>query len=243
MILSTSCSNDSNTIEETVASVPLKDGNSTSEVSTSNSRNPYENVGLLYDQLSKNYYEENNLPRTINDIVQRVEMVVHNNRAFNELKGNYYQPITSERVQYIAEHQDIYLKEVINNSSLSNNGKRSLNQFVGSLRPFYELGNDFVGFYNYIEKYENIIINSAVLNANDKRIILVTTAIAKHTNYNITSPEADHSNHMFMKEPEKNKDRDWGVLVGNIIATTEGSDESIAKSISLSLAVGATINN
>lgn len=243
MILFASCSNDLNTVEQILPNTNLGDGSSSSEMSTSKSTNPYETVGVLYGELSKKYYETENFPNTISDIVKRVEVVLHDNTVFNDLKSNYYQPITTQRVQYLTQHRGVFLTEVIDNSSLSNNGKISLIKFVESLKTFYEMGSDCVDFHNSIEKYENIILNSTALNSNDKRIILVTTAIAKHTNYEIKSPEVDHSKHRFINEPEKNKDRDWGVLVGNIMATTEGTDESIAKAISLSLAVNATINN
>lgn len=243
MILTTSCSNDLNTVEETAVNTNFKEDNSSSELLTSNSNNPYEKVGLLYRQLSENYYEEENLPSDINDIVKRVEMIVHNYSGFNDLKGNYYQPVTSESVHYIVKNQDILLTENIGNSSLSINGKRSLSTFVVSLAAFIDNGNNCDALFQYIEKYENNILKNSALNANDKKIILVSTAIAKHSNYKLkSSHEANYSN-LFAKEPKKNTDPDWDVLVGNIFATTEGTDESIAKALSLSLAVNATINN
>lgn len=243
LILSASCSNDLDIAEETSASTNFKEDNNRSDILSSNSTNPYEIVGQIYEQLATSYYEENNLPHQITDIVKRVEMLVHSNSAFNDLKRNNYQPVTSERVAYIAQHQDVFLTEVLGKSSLSINGKRSLNAFVESLAPFIDSGNDFEALHHYIEEYENSILNNSRLNANDKRIILVGTAIAKHSNYKINSSNVQHSNQMFMKEPKKNTDPDWGVLVGNFKATTEGTDESIAKAISLSLAVNATIND
>lgn len=224
----TSCTDDSNTQQEvdtnTIANRAIN------ELSPLNSDNPYDAVGQLHDTLFETYYASENLPSDINGIINRVETIANSNSAFTALKDTNYQPVSQLRVQYLLEHQSTCVDDVISNSSMSVAAKLSLTDFINSLVAFFptEFNGDILS--DFVIKYETAVLANPAFTTNDKRIMLITTSIARHSAY------------MARKKPKKNTDPDWTVLVVNIIAASDGAENGMAKSVTEGLVGGIASN-
>ncbi|MEO5777359.1 MAG: hypothetical protein ABIQ27_10655 [Flavobacterium sp.] len=224
----TSCNDDLNTHQEvntnTIASRAIN------EVFPLNNDNPYDNVGQLHDDLFETYYASGNLPSDIYGIINRVESIANSNNTFISMKGANYQTVAPQRVQYILEHKNTCIADIISNSSMTTAAKVSLADFVNSLIQYFptEFSGDVLS--DFVVKYENTIIASPLFTTNDKRIMLITTSVARHSTY------------MARKKPKKNTDPDWIIFVGNIIAATEGAEDGYAKAVTLALATGIAQN-
>lgn len=224
----TSCTDDSNTQHEVDTNTIAHRG--INELSPLNSDNPYDAVGQLHDTLFETYYASGNLPSDISGIINRVESVANSNSTFISLKETNYQAGSLQRVQYIAEHPTTCVADIISSSSMTASAKLSLKDFINSFIVFFptELNGDILS--DFVLKYEDTVLTNTAFTTNDKRIILITTSIARHSAY------------MARKKPKKNTDPDWLILVGNIIAATEGAEDGSAKALTMSLVTGIVQN-
>lgn len=224
----TSCTDESNTQQEVDTNAIAN--RAINEILPLNNDNPYDAVGQLHDELFETYYASGNLPSEINGIISRVESVANSNSTFTAMKDTNYQIVAQQRVQYILEHKNTCVADVISNSSMTVAAKLSLTDFINSFVVLFptEFNGDVLS--DFVIKYENAVLVNPALTTNDKRIMLTTTSIARHSAY------------MARKKPKKNTDPDWLVLVGNIIAATEGAEEGSAKAVSMSLATGIAQN-
>jgi hypothetical protein len=224
----TSCTDDANTHQE--VSTNAIANRAINELLPLNNYNPYDVVGQLHDELFETYYASGNLPSDITGIINRVESVANSNSTFTALKDVNYQPVSQQRVQYLLEHKNTSVADVISNSSMTAVAKLSLTDFINSLIVLFptEFNGDVLS--DFVIKYENAIIANPAFTTNDKRIMLITTSIARHSTY------------MARKKPKKNTDPDWIIFVGNVIAATEGSEEGSAKAVTMALVTGIAQN-
>ena len=195
-----------------------------------NSDNPYDKVGLFHNELFETYYEGINLPNNIVDMVRRVDSIARSSALFISLADYAYQLLSASRVAYIVQHKRTCVAQVITNSSLSADAEVNLAGFINMLVTHFDTGCSGELLYDYVAKYEDIIINNPNYTSKDKKIILITTSVARHSSYRAR------------KRPKNNFDPDWIVLVGNVIAATEGVEESDAKAATMALATGVAQN-
>lgn len=195
-----------------------------------NANNPYETIGQLHDELFTTYYEAEVLPTSIEEICSSVESIANANTTFNNLKEPNYQPLVPAKVEYSVQHQSTCITDIIASSSLSTGAKTNLAVFCKAFVILFDTENNAEILYGYVANYESTIVDNPSFTANDKRILLTTTSVARHSAY------------LAKKKPKKNTDPDWTILVGNIMAATEGAEENCAKAITLALATGIASN-
>ena len=196
-----------------------------------NEVNPYDEAGLLYNELFDTYYTNGNLGGTVSQIATQVQTIADANTSFNLIKGSPYHNVSSTRVQYLLEHPTTCVNDVITASSMSTAGKSSLTSFVNSFIAFLSTENDCDVIYQKLVAYENEVLHSLALTNTDKRIILTTTSVTRHLSYRNN------------KKPKKNTDPDWTVLIGNIIASTEGAEYGSAEAATMALVTGIAQND
>ncbi len=195
-----------------------------------NDANPYDEVGWLYIELFDTYYTNGNLGGTVSQIVTKVQTIADANANFAAIKGSRYQNVSSTNVLYLLEHPTTCVNDVISASSMSTNGKSSLAGFVNFFIGFLGKESDCDVIYQKVVNYENEVLLNTALTQTDKRIIFTTTSVARHSAYRMT------------KKPKKNTDPDWTVLIGNIIASTEGSGYGSGEAATMALVTGIAQN-
>ena len=191
-----------------------------------NIENPYDEAGWVHNELFESYYASGNKPTTIVGIVENVEALADANPNFRAIKTTTYHPVSVARIQYILDHKNTCVTDVVSNSSLTAVAKSSLTAFINSLMVTFQTESNCDALYNYVATYEKSIVNNPAFTLRDKQIILTTTSVARHTVY------------LARKKPKKNTDPDWTVLIGHVVAAADGAENGMAESITMGLATG-----
>jgi hypothetical protein len=195
-----------------------------------NSDNPYDAAGRLYTELFDAYYVSDTLPTTIPDIAARVELLGSANTEFSGLKTTDYHAVSPDRIQYILAHPNTIVQEIITGSAMTTDAKSSLSIFSSALSLLYEKEQSDEVLYNFVADYEAAVLTDSQFTETDKRVILITTSIARYSSCKI------------LKRPKKNTDPNWVLTTSNIIAGTEGADYGMAEAITKALATGIAAN-
>ena len=227
MTFFTSCTTDSDTAQQDAITTVT---NRTVNLLPGNNTNPYDEAGWLHNELFESYYASGNLPTSISGIANRVEAIADANAGFSAIKTSTYHVVSTERVQYILDHKNTCINDVISASSLTAKAKLSLGTFINSLVVVFDTETNCDVLYKFVADYESGIINDSLLTARDKQIMLITTSIARHSAY------------LAKKKPKKNTDPDWTVLVGNVVAATDGAEYGMAESVTEALVAGIAQN-
>lgn len=195
-----------------------------------NAANPYDAAGWIHNALFESYYENASNAKTVSAIISRVEALANTNANFISIKTPSYHPVSVERVQYLLDHPKTCLSDIISNSTLSAEAQLSLTTFINSLITTFDSESNCDELYQFVSEYEKGILNTTLLTARDKQIILITTSIARHSTY------------LAKKKPKKNTDPDWTILVGHVIAAADGAEYGSAESVTMGLVTGIAQN-
>lgn len=195
-----------------------------------NSNNPYDDAGWLHSELLQIYHLQGNNGGTITQILDDITLIAYANSTFNSIKGSSYAGVSSSSIQYILNHQSTCVSDIISTSSMSNSAKLSLTTFITSFDLYFNAGYEGDDLYQKVVDYETTVFQNSGFTANDKRIILTTTSITRHSSY------------MARKKPKKNTDPDWTILIGNIVAAVDGAEDSTANAVVAALVAGIAQN-
>ncbi len=196
-----------------------------------NKANPYDAAGQIHHELLTAYYNIESLPLTLTGIITTTQTIANETSSFvNLTKGVPYVFNYSDRVAYIVSQPTGILDEIINGSLEGNEARINLKSFITSLLSQCEQEDDFGVLYNYIVSYEDSVLRNGSLSLKDKQTILITSSIARHSVY------------ARKKKPKKNTDPDWPLLIGNIVATIDGADDSMADAVMKGLITGIVEN-
>ncbi|KGO93692.1 hypothetical protein [Flavobacterium subsaxonicum] len=196
-----------------------------------NSANAFDDTGQLYYQISEAYFDAPHGSYTTSQIVTDVESIANANIDFLDLKPTNYAAITVTGVDAIADN-NLTLTSAINNSGMSQPAKNSLLAFINGVMDLNDQEEEFDDIYQYTIIYETAVIANASFNTTDKQTILTTTSLVRYAFYFASTHK---------KKPPR--DRDWEIGVGNIVGAIKGAEESTAKAVTLSAAVGIRHNN
>ncbi|MBA4135341.1 MAG: hypothetical protein C0525_11505 [Flavobacterium sp.] len=223
----TSCSIDSNTSKQDATTSMA---NRTVNLLPGNIDNPYDEAGWLHNEIFESYYAGGNLANSVLGIANRVEAIAAANTGFNVIKTSTYHPVSPERIEYLLEHKNTCLAEVISASSMTAKAKTSLSNFIISLIAVFDRETNCDVLYKFVADYEKVVLSDSSFTTNDKRIMLITTSIARHSAY------------LAKKRPKKNTDPDWTILVVNIAAAADGAEYGIAECVTEGLVGGIASN-
>ncbi|RKS03087.1 hypothetical protein [Flavobacterium sp. 102] len=196
-----------------------------------NAANPYDDAGQIHHELLLTYYYADFQPLTFNGIVTTTTTIANSNASFNALtKDTPYVLTAEDRVLYILTHVDSCMTDIIDASLDTPSAKVSLADFTDSFFFLYQYEEDYSVIYDFVAAYESDVLKDTLWTEKDKRVILTTTSIARHTAY------------AKKKKPKKNKDPEWQYLVGNIAAAIDGADEGVEEAVMRGLITGIVEN-
>lgn len=196
-----------------------------------NKANPYDTAGQIHHELLTAYYSSDSLPLTLTGIITTTETIANETFSFITLNEGFpYAFKYSDRVAYIVSQPAGFQDEIINGSLDADEARANLKSFITSLLAQCEQEDDFRILYNYIVSYEDSVLHNGSLSLKDKQTILITSSIARHSVY------------ARKKKPKKNTDPDWPLLIGNIVATIDGADDSMADAVMKGLITGIVEN-
>ncbi|TBX66119.1 hypothetical protein EZL74_11055 [Flavobacterium silvisoli] len=196
-----------------------------------NKNNPFDRVGKIHNEILFSYYYNDNYPSTIPEIITTVTNIANMTQSFRVLiKEIPYNFCSTERVVYIASRLESCQNEIIDASLESIEAKESLDNFISSFLFLCNSQEDYSSIHDYVVSYENEVLENAKYSEKEKKVLLITTSIARYSAY------------AKKKKPKKNKDPEWALMVGNILASVDGADESEEEAIMRAVVTGIVEN-
>lgn len=211
----TSCVEDENSVQNINSAFSNKIGGS---ILPAYSDNHYDTAGLIYDELFDEFYNGSARSTDIQSVISDVEAIADTNTLLASIEEGH-QSLSADRILYLASRSNDDIASLIGTSTLSANAKASFSNFLVSISNLFDIEDDATTIYNAIIKYEDTIINNALLTTNDQRVILTTTSIMRYSSYRAK------------KKPKKNTDPYIDIWVTHVFGSIEGAEENLEKSI------------
>lgn len=183
----------------------------------SNVDNGYDYVGKFHAEVLQDYLINYDTEITLSGIISDVDAVAINNTDYLNIAAPYNY-LSFNHVKWVLDNMQ-YPENIIDAAALSVNGKNMVEDFVDKLDDFETM--DYTDVYAEIIGYEAMVQASGSLNIQDKKIILIVTAIARY------SINADY--------PKK---RSWGSTKSGIIAAlgAVGPADAVTLSVAVNMA-------
>jgi hypothetical protein len=159
----------------------------------------------VHNEIFYSYYDSSSLPTGLTAIRDRVNMVANANSGFIECKGSLYHGVQLSKVQSILNNPGNCINDVLSGTGMSILGRVSLSTFTTGILSLTAKTEEYKEIYDSICNYEAAVLTDPLLTARGKRVILITTSIARHSIY------------CAKKKPKKNTDPDWTIEFGHTI--------------------------
>lgn len=194
-----------------------------------NPENAFDAVGRLHNAITDAWLTGENLPLSLEAILSDVEELATREGEFLQLAGEDYIPPPAALLQDIIDGQELAVEQTIANAGMSEQASESLTGFIGHIMELDEAGSQYDSIYRYVVEYERHVIGQD-FSSLDKKTILLTASIARHASY------------LAKTRKRKPRDRDWDLVIANIVAATEGARQGTARAIIMAATVGIFSN-
>lgn len=184
----------------------------------SNSANPYDYLGRVRNTLLDSVLVTYPSSASLEELVSRVNGLANGFQEFNALKTSAYQNLTVSGLSYYLQYSGS-VQGLAQELPLTG----SKDGFVSFSQGLLSRSDDsFEDNLSWITAYEAAVMSSDYTEA-EKKILLITTAIERYAVYARKKP----------------KDKDWDLLIGNIMATSQGAALDPATAVLYSVAFEA----
>jgi hypothetical protein len=224
-VLSVSCANEEDYINENPISRSENKllSKKTVQANPENAANPYDMAGRIHNEILHAYLSCTISDSTINAVSTKIDSISYLNTDLQNLASPAAPDF--QKIQQIVSSPQLQLEQILAGSPMSAVAKNSLSQFMSSV-PAWQ-GYAYGDVHSQIIAFEAGVINNAQFTAEEKRIILTTSSIARHSLY---------------FESER-KDKDWETSVGNRVGAVQGALSNSATAVASSLLAGILSRN
>ena len=195
-----------------------------------NSDNPFDNAGLLHNELVERYYSGKNLPSDLDSIALRVKIIADSIPELVAMQSSSASNFNISIVEYMLAYPTSCASTIISAATISTEGKLSLSGFIDSMMLLPKKEDDYSSFYAFVCAYENDVYLDNQLTTEDRRIIQITTSIVRHSVYRKK------------KKPKKNTDLDWTIWIANSVGAIHGGGTGIHDAV-LTAAISGIAQN
>lgn len=195
-----------------------------------NSSNPYDTIGQAYYSLYDAYYSSKHHPSTVQAVVDTLTIMAAHDSVFGTLAPVSFQFTAVSEVGAVLACNSTCQGSLLT-SYFSTASTRS--DFVAFLDDYVFLcegTSDYGAVHDFIVAYENVLLADTFISMTEKRLLLLTTSIARHTAY------------AKKKKPKKNTDPEWALLVTNLYGALDGGLRSDGDAVVEALVVGIMSN-
>lgn len=220
-----SCTNE-NMDETEILTTNPNDGQTTKvsqNLSPENPANPYDIAGKIHNDILDVYLSDNYSGSTTAEIVQKVDSIAALNTDFLNLGTNL--PINFTAIQAIIDAPQTQLQQEITTAPMTDSAKVCLMNFMDFLVLWEP--DDYTVIHQSIISWESTVINNVQFTTEEKRIILTSSSIARHSLY----------------YERKRKDKDWETSVGNRAGAVQGAVDNCCTAINRSVVAGLLTYN
>lgn len=151
--------------------------------SQSNSKNEFDYVGRLHNELVDTYLKNNYSYKTNDELCKQINDIASKNKNFISMVGsNNYQFDAKIIDNGIIDFKN-YFKNTINSQPLSEIGKQNSQKLVNYLfeKSFSKNNVTYKELFDYIVNYEDDILKNTNLSKLDKQILLSSSSVARYS--------------------------------------------------------------
>ena len=195
-----------------------------------NSTNPFDYSGQLFSEILEIYYANHTDMVDSGVLVLEVEKITQSIPAFESIRPTFYQMASAEQVDYFVSQKNTCMTSVLHRSGMTALAKTSLLGFITQYVRLCTQEEQYSTLYNFIVNYETSVINHSDFTETDRKVLLVTTSIAR---YSAAVPK---------KKPKKNTDPAWEFLICTLYGSIDGANRSPAEAITLAVSSGIAEN-
>ncbi|SHM51665.1 hypothetical protein [Flavobacterium saccharophilum] len=188
-----------------------------------NPANVYDIAGKIHNDILDVYLSGNYSYNTIAQISQKVDSIAALNSDLLNMGTSL--PCNFQEIQETVNDPQIKLEQAIANSLMTNAAKISLSNFMDSILLLET--NEYAVIHQSIISFEASVISNTQFSNEDKRIILTTSSIVRHSTY-------------YAKE---RKDKDWETSVGNRVGAVQGALENSSTAVNKSVVTGIIVQS
>lgn len=183
-----------------------------------NGVNVYDTIGSLRNTLLDSLLTTYPSSASLAELVTRLNSLAGSFPGFNALKTSHYQELTVSGLSYYLQYSG-NVQSFAEELSLTESKEGFVVFGQGLLN---RNADSFEDNFNWITAYEAAVVFSDYPDS-EKELLLITTAIERYAVY-------------YRKKP---KDKDWDLLIGNIVATSQSASEDPATAVLYSVAFEA----
>lgn len=194
-----------------------------SGIEPGNIDNPYDSAGIIHNEILEILDDTDFNSMSVEDITILIDSVSAAHPEMISLTDDAALSSRVTQITAILNHSNP-LNSVLAESSLGVSAKASFSTFLNSLLLVAD--SPYAEIHPIIVSYETTVLNSTVFSANDKRIILTASSVAR---YSVAE--------------KKRKDKDWETSVTNIVATVSGAESNTTLGLKMAATVGICENN
>lgn len=218
-VLTLSCTNDYDR-EDSTSTFKKKDAASKKNagLNPENTANAYDIAGKIHNDLLDAYLSGNFSNQTISTISSKIDSISFLNSDLQNLPSHY--PVNFQEIQGIVDSPEMHLEQIIANSWMSTASKNCLSDLMSSAALWQD--SDYEAVHPSILSFEGSVINNQQFTAEEKRIILTSSAITRYSLYYAS----------------ERKDKDWETSVGNRVGALQGALSNSATAVTRSLLAG-----
>ncbi|WP_428229142.1 hypothetical protein [Flavobacterium sp.] len=223
-VLALSCTNDYDR-EDSISNFKTRDDLSKKNagLNPENAANAYDITGKIHNDLLDAYLSGNFSDNTISAVSSKIDSISFLNSDLQNLPSHY--PANFQEIQEMVDSPEVQLEQIIANSSMSTASKNCLSDFMSSAALWQN--SDYEAIHPSIISFEAAVTNNPQFTAEEKRIILTSSAITRYSLYYAS----------------ERKDKDWETSVGNRVGAVQGALSNSATAVTRSLLAGILSGN
>lgn len=202
----------------------------TQELLPLNPANSFDFVGQVHFDISNSYFTDSNLPKTIDSIVNQVNLKASIHPFFDDFLSSDYNLVSQNRIAYLVSDPYTAFDTIVDDLLLNTTAKNDFRLFVETVLSKVDHDEDYIDIHNYVVLYESTIQDSGQLSASEKEYLLTVTSIIRHSVY------------AKKKRPKKNTDLDWYWLGAKFTGAVEGAQYGKSHAILAALKAGIIEN-
>lgn len=220
-LLTIACSDDYTS--ETTKTEHISNSAKKLSIQPDNAANPFDMAGSVHNEIMETLEQTNFNSQSIEQIAILIDSVATICPEIISLPNDT--PLSSRlsEITWIVNSNNA-VDDVLAVSTLSTIAKTNLVTFVNSL--LLAAPAPYEDIHSMIVSYEAAVLNNSTFSTNDKRIILITTSVARYVIYS-----------------DERKDKDWETGVSRIAATVSGAEHGIVLGLKMALTIGLCQNN
>lgn len=194
-----------------------------------NPQNPFDAAGQLHNTITYAWQLDERTPGQLEAVLKDVEELAVREEVFHQLAGSAYVSPSHSLLKNIMDMQEASIGPIITKASMSPVAGKSLEGFIHKVMELDTTDLHYRTIYSYIVEYEDNIMKQD-LTERDRKVMLLTASVARHASY------------LAKTLKRKPRDRDWDLVVANIVAATEGATQGSAQAVILAATAGILSN-